>query len=139
MHAVELAARDGQIARHARPDGEHDRVVARAELLGLDVAADVDAETELDPLRAQLLDATLDEALLDLELGHAEANEAARGLVALVHDHCLAGARKLLRAGEARRARLRRPRPGGRSERAAAAARSIPRPRRGRRSHARSA
>ena len=109
VDAVELAARDGQVARHARPDRRaRPRRSALAQLCDLDVAADVDAESKLDALRDELLDAPFDEPLLDLELGHAEANEAAGRLVTLVDDDCLAGARELLRAGEARRAWIRR-------------------------------
>ncbi len=97
MHAAELTAGHRQVARDARADREHDRVVGGAELVE---RHHVDAEPELDPLGAQLLDPALDEALLDLELRNAEANESAGRLVALVDDHLLTGAHELLRAGE---------------------------------------
>ncbi len=103
MHAVELAARHGQVARHARAEGQDDGVELLAQLLGADVDADVDAQAQLDALVDELLHAALDDGLLDLEVGHAEAHEAAGRLVALVEDHAVPGAAQLLRRGHARR------------------------------------
>ncbi len=105
MHAVELAARHRQVARHARAGREHDRVEARAQLLDRHVAADVDAAAHLDPLGDQLLDAPLHDRLLDLEVGHAEAHQPADRLVALEQRHAVPGAAQLLRRGHAGRAR----------------------------------
>ena len=84
MDAVELAARHRQVARHAGAGRDHDRVERVAQLVGVDVDADVDAEPELDALGLELLDPPLDDPLLDLEVGDAEADEPAGGLVALV-------------------------------------------------------
>ena len=61
MNAVELAARDRQVARDARAGREHERVVALAQLGDVDVATDVGAEDERDPFGRELLDAALDE------------------------------------------------------------------------------
>ena len=105
VHAVELASGHGQVARHARADGEHDRVEALAQLRGVDVAADVDAEAKLDALLGELREAPLDDVLLDLEVGDAEAEQAAAGFVALEHGHRVTGAVQLLRARETRRPR----------------------------------
>ena len=102
VHAVELAAGDGEIARHPRADGEDDGVMLLAQLLRGHVDADVDAVAEDDALRLELLHAPLDEPLLDLEVGHAEAHETAGRLVALVDRDRMAGARQLLRAREPR-------------------------------------
>ncbi len=74
--------------------------MARAQLFDAEIDPDVDAEAELDALGDELLDTALDEPLLDLELGDAEADQAARSFVALVDGHLLAGARQLLRARE---------------------------------------
>ncbi len=101
VDAVELAARHGQVARNTRPGREHDGVVLFAKLIE---RRDIDAEAELDAFGDELLHAALDERLLDLELGNAEADEPARRLVALVDDDLLAGARELLRAREPGRA-----------------------------------
>ena len=60
---------------------------------------------ERDALRLHLLDAALDVALLHLEVGNAVAQQAAGMGVLLVDMHLVAGARELLRAGEARRPR----------------------------------
>ncbi len=48
-----------------------------AQFVDRDVHADVDAELDVDALRAQLVDAALDDVLLDLEVRHAEADQAA--------------------------------------------------------------
>ncbi len=85
VDAAELAARHRQVARDARAGRDHDRVELRPQLVGGDVDADVDAEAELDALGGELLDAPLDDPLLDLEVRDAEAHEPAAGLVALEH------------------------------------------------------
>ena len=90
VDAVELPSRHGQVARHAGADREDDGVVLAAQLVGGDVGADVDAVAELDALVHELAQPALDEALLDLEVRHAEADEPAARLVALVDDHACA-------------------------------------------------
>ena len=104
MHAVELAPGRGQVARDAGARRDHDRVEARAQLLGVHVAADVDAAAQLHALRGELLDAPLHHPLLDLEVGHAEAHEAADRLVALEQRHGVARAAQLLCRRHPRRA-----------------------------------
>ena len=105
MDAVELAARHGQVARHARARRNHHRVVGGPELVAADVHPDVDAVAHLDALGEQLVEAPFDEPLLDLELGHAEPHEATRRLVTLEHGDGVPRSGELLRAGETRRAR----------------------------------
>ena len=105
VHTAQVSARHGKVAWHAGACRQDDRVVLRAQLGGGDVDPDVDAEPEVDTFGDELLATALDQALLDLELGHAEADEPARRLVPFVDDHVLARARELLRACEARRAR----------------------------------
>ena len=68
----------------------------------LDVRADVDAVAQLDALVGELLHAALDDPLLDLEIGDAEAHEPAGGLVALEEDDAVTGAAQLLRGRHAR-------------------------------------
>ena len=99
MHAVELAPGHRQVARHARAGRQHDRVEAPAQLLHADVAADVDAAAKLDALGDELLDASLHDRLFDLEVGHAEAHEAADRLVALEQRDAVTGPAQLLRGG----------------------------------------
>src|SRR4029077_20222412 len=79
VDAVEAAPFDGQVARDARADRDHRRIEAR-ELCGV---LDLDAVAELDSLVLELLEAPVDDGLLDLEVGDAEAHQAAAGLVAL--------------------------------------------------------
>ena len=105
VDAVELAPGHGQVARHPGARRDDDRVVGRAELVGADVDADVDAVAELDPLGDELAEPPLDESLLDLELRHAEADEPAARLVPLVDGDRVAGPGQLLGAGEPGRAR----------------------------------
>src|SRR5271166_1296974 len=102
VHAVELAARHRQVARHARAGRQHDRVIALAQLVDLYVGAHVDAAAELDALGCELLDAALNDALLDLEVRHAEAHEPADRLVALEQRHTVARSALLLRRRHAR-------------------------------------
>jgi len=93
------AARQG--ARDPGAGGDAEGVVGSAELGSGDVHADLDAVAEPDALGHELLEATLDQALLDLELRHAEANEPAGSLVALEDGDRMTGTCELLRAGEA--------------------------------------
>src|SRR6185503_20441701 len=65
---------------------------------------DVHAEAPLDALVGHLLDAPLDQALLDLEVRHAEAHEPAARLVALEQDDVMADAAQLLRGSHPGRA-----------------------------------
>ncbi len=87
VDTLELAARNGQIAWDPRACGQHDRVVGLGQLLGADVRADVHTAAQLDALGHQLLHATLDDGLFDLEVRHAEAHQAAGRLVALEQRH----------------------------------------------------
>ena len=57
------------------------------------------------PSAQELLDAPLHDSLLDLEVRHAEPDQAARSLVALEEHDGVAGAAELLRGGQARGAR----------------------------------
>ena len=85
--------------------GEHDRVVAVEQLLDRQRHADMDAVVEGDALGLHLRDAAVDVVLLHLEVGNAVAQQPAGLGVLLVDMHVVAGARELLGAGQARRAR----------------------------------
>ena len=72
--------------------------------VGRDVDAHVDAVLEAHALGLELLQPPLDDPLLDLEVRHAEADQPAAGLVALVDRDRVPRAAQLLRGGQARRA-----------------------------------
>ena len=97
---VELAPRNRQVARYTRTGAQHGRV-ERGEIVRMHVGP----ESELDSFFGELLDAPLDDVLLDLEVGHPEAQEAAACLVALEDRDGVACAVQLLPARETRRAR----------------------------------
>ena len=102
VDATVLATGDRQVAPRGRATGEHDGVVVAPQLLDRDVDADVRVHAELGALGLHLLDATVEVALLHLELGDAVAQEAADAVGAFEHDDVVARARELLRGREAR-------------------------------------
>ena len=105
VDAAELAAGRVEVARHRGPEGEHDGVVAVAQLAAGDVDADVHAVAEAGALGLHLVEATVEDRLLHLELGDAVAQQPA-GLVGALEDgDRVAGAGQLLGGGEAGRAR----------------------------------
>ena len=73
-----------------------------------DIRAHVRVGLELHAFGAHLLQAAVDEVLLHLEIGDAVAQQAADAVGLLEHRHRVAGARQLLRGGQAGRARSRR-------------------------------
>ena len=93
-----------QVARHGGADGEHDGVVAVAQLLAGDVDADVDAGAEPGALGLHLGQPAVEDGLLHLELGDAVAQQAAELVVPLVDGDGVAGAGQLLGGGQAGRA-----------------------------------
>ena len=105
VDAVEVLAVDAERALDARADRQDDRVMLASICGRLDLAADVDAVQELDALGLEQRDAPVDDPLLELEVGHAEAQQAAGRLVALVDDDVVAAAVELVRRGEPGRAR----------------------------------
>ena len=91
---------DRQVARHARRRSRARPRRGRLAARRVEVESTSTPNRNSTPSATQLVDAALDEALLDLELRHAEADEPAGRLVALVDDDVLTGARELLRARE---------------------------------------
>ena len=63
MDAGQLATGDFEIARHARTDGEQHGVEVGAQLIGRDVATDVDARLEDHAFFGHLLNAALDQGI----------------------------------------------------------------------------
>ena len=135
----QLASGNVEVTRDPRADRDHHRVEALLQLLGGDVAPDVGVVLELDPLLLEDRHAAVDDRLLELGVGHAEAQQAARALVALVHGHRVAAAVELGGRPPGRPGRSRRPRPSCPTADPAARRRSTPRRTRARRSPARSA
>ncbi len=105
MHAVELATGRLEIALDARSDRDHDRVVVGMELLRVDVAPDLRVVLELHALLLEDLHAAVDHPLLELGVGHAKADQTARGLVALIDRDVVADLVELLGGGKAGGAR----------------------------------
>src|SRR5574337_1095097 len=105
MYAREIAPGRGQIARGLGAAGKRDRVVGLDKALAAQRDADIGVRVECAAFARQLLDAPLDDPLLELEVGDAVAQKAAGPGVFLVDVNLVAGAGELLRAGEARRAR----------------------------------
>ena len=87
------------------PIVEHDRVVLRAHLVGVDVDADAAVGHNLEALGFHLLDAPIDDPLFQLEIGNAVDQQSADAIRALVERHRMSRARELLRACEPRRSR----------------------------------
>ena len=105
VDAVELAPRDGQVARHARAGGDDDGVVALAQLVGADIDADIDAVLELHALGARSWSRRRSTTHFSiLKSGTPKRTKPAARLVALVDRHRVAGPAQLLRGGEAGRA-----------------------------------
>ena len=105
MDALEIAAGHRQIARLFGAAGQHNGVVIIEQLLYLDIDADIGAVMEHHAFSLHLRDAPVDVMLLHLEVGNAVAQKAAGLRPSLVDMNVVAGARELLRAGEARRSR----------------------------------
>ena len=104
MHAAEIAAGRREIARGLRPAGQRHGVEVLNQGLAADVAPHHRAGMEDHAFCLHLLDAPLDVALLQLEIGNAVAQQAAGMRVLLEHMHCVARAGELLGAGQTGRA-----------------------------------
>ena len=78
-----LAAGHVQRARLARPHASGRPRRNRAQLLGGDVVAHVDARLEVNPFGRHLLQAAIEDPLLQLEVGNAVAQQPADAIVFL--------------------------------------------------------
>ena len=105
VYAVELAVRDVEVTRHGAAAREAYGVELACEIAGGHGPADVDSRLELHALLRHLVDAPLDYMLFELEVGYAEAEEAAYALGALEYGHVMSGPVQLLSGGESGRAR----------------------------------
>ena len=105
MDALQLAPGYGQIARPRGSAGQDDRVELAAQFVDRHVDADVRAGLEHDPFLGQQVDAPIEDALLELELGNAVAEQAADPVGALEDRDPVARQIELRRCGEASRSR----------------------------------
>ena len=115
VDAVEVAARDLDVALDPGADRQNYGVVVAAQVLDADLDPDLDVAAELDPLGREHVSATLDDPLLELGVGNAEAEQPAEALVALEDDHLVADLVELVGGRQTGRARAddgdRSPRP----------------------------
>ena len=86
VDAAELAPGHREVAPRGGAAGEHERVELAAELVDVEVDADVHAGAELGALGLHLGEAAVEVALLHLELGDAVAEQAADAVGPLEHD-----------------------------------------------------
>ena len=97
-----------QIARQRGAGADDGGVEILDQQLRLDVLADVRIADELDAFLLHERDATRDHfALVELHVGNAVGEQAARAIGALEHGHRVAGLVELRGGREARRARSR--------------------------------
>ena len=134
----ELAARHREVARAAGAAGEQHGIEVAAQIGSGDVDADVHAGAEHHALGLQQVEPPIEDALLQLELGDAVAQQSADAIGFLEHRDAVAGAIELRRRGQPGRARADRPPPSSTCAWSAAPARSSLRRTRDRRSPARS-
>jgi hypothetical protein len=71
VDSVQLASRDVQVAGNGAPPGKTDDVEAIEQLACRVVLTNANARFELDALFGHLVDSTLDDELLQLEVGDA--------------------------------------------------------------------
>jgi hypothetical protein len=105
VHPRQLAPGHGQRARRRGAAGEEHGVVRPAQRREAHVAPGLGARPELDPLRGHLREALVEHRLVELEVGHAVAQQPADAVVLLEHGDRVAHAPQLLRGGEAGGAR----------------------------------
>ncbi len=101
VYAAEVGPGHVQRPRLAGAHAEANRVELAAQLGGGDVAADVHARLEPHALPRHLLQAAVDDPLLELEIGNAIAQQAADAVVLLEEHRLVAGPIDLLGGGQA--------------------------------------
>ena len=120
VHARQIAARHGQVARPAGAAGQDHGVEVAPQVAGGDVHADVHAGPEHHALGLQQLEPPIEHALLHLELGDAVAQQPADAIGLLEHGDAVARAVQLRPPRPARPGRTRPPPPSSRCARSAA-------------------
>ena len=105
VNAGELASGDRQIARPFRAAAEHDRIELAPERRHRQIGADVHAGTEHDAFLFEDGETTVDQPLLDLELGDAVTQQSADPVRFLEHGHQMTGLVELVGRRQPSRAR----------------------------------
>jgi len=73
-------------------DGQRDRVEFRSKFVGVDIVPDAAVGHDLDAFGGHLLDAALNELLLELEVGYAVHQQSADAIRALIERDRMARA-----------------------------------------------
>ena len=100
-HAGEFEAGDADGARIFGAAREDDLVEVFEQAGDRDGDADFDRGAEFHAFGHHLHEAAVDEVLFELEIGDAVAKQAADAVILLEHRDVVAGARQLLRGGQA--------------------------------------
>ena len=100
VNALQFAAGNIQVARLLGAAAQQDGVVVLGQRLHRHVHAHVRVGHKRDALGAHLLDAAVDDVLLQLEVGNAVAQQSADAVALLIDGDRVAGAAQLLRGGQ---------------------------------------
>src|SRR5690606_32393725 len=103
--AHQIRAWNADIARAFRTTAVKYRIIGAEQFLNGFVDADIDVAEESNALAFHLLDATVDEVLLHLEVGDTETQQPTRFALTLIDMHVVAGATELLRRRHSGRTR----------------------------------
>src|SRR5258706_6577796 len=104
MNSLQLAAGNGEVSRLSRAATQDDGVKIAAEVLDLDVEADVGAGDELDAFFLNDLDGAEDDLFFELEVGDAVGEQAADAVGALKDGDVVPGFIELRSAAKTGRA-----------------------------------
>ena len=104
MNALEAAAFDGQIARLGGAGAEDDGIKLAQEIFGGIILADFGVGEKVDAFRRHLVDAALDEFFVQLHVGNAIHEQAAKTVGAFENGDEMPGAIELGGGAEAGRA-----------------------------------
>ena len=91
MDSLQLAARNLQVARVFRSAGQYDGVKFTAQILDGDIVSDLSVGNELHAFGRHLLQAAIDDVLLQLEFGDAVTQQATDAVCFLMNRHVVSG------------------------------------------------
>ena len=100
MYALEVASLHVEVTWHARTDSDAHSIKLVDNLLDGDVGANIYATDEFHAFLFHEFHATVDDRLVELEVGDTEAKETARSLVFLIHGYLIAGSVKSVGASQ---------------------------------------
>ncbi len=103
VDTTEMTPGDGQVPRHCRTNREHDGVVSRFQFACSEMDADLHPRPEPGSFGRHLRKPAVENGLLHLEFRDAVAQQAPDAVGAFIHGDRVAGARQLLRSGQAGR------------------------------------